>query len=270
MFYKYIMVLCFASISLFASKGKVLFEDKEFKIMTSNTYKNLPKEVDVFGVKIYAVEDAENKKILHAANILAQYLDNNEDGKVDDRKTLKEMLKRKASLVIWKYESDLNEIEAKEYWQDLGNDEINIQWKASSFEPFDASIEEVLHLVSYVGYAYAYPEIFGENHHSKLAKAMDSARGGVFDKTPDSYPKDAWYTYDDETCDYKCQITEYFYWGLTSYLGAQENRTSVSHEWKFYNKEDFMAYDLNFVTILGENDLILPQNLPDGKYRKNK
>ena len=35
------------------------------------------------------------------------------------------------------------------------------------------------------------------------------------------YPTDAWYTYNDESCDYGCQITEYTYWALTSILGVK-------------------------------------------------
>ena len=50
---------------------------------------------------------------------------------------------------------------------------------------------------------------------------MDKARGGQFTEIPNQYPSSAWYTYDDETCDYKCMSTEYIYWALTSILGGQ-------------------------------------------------
>ena len=74
------------------------------------------------------------------------------------------------------------------------------------------------------GYAYQYPEVFGEKVGSSLANAMDIARGGQFIEIPAQYPELAWYTYDDPSCDYGCMNTEYMYWGMTSILGAQENR----------------------------------------------
>ena len=36
---------------------------------------------------------------------------------------------------------------------------------------------------------------------------MDAARGGWFEDTPDQYPDNAWYTYDDKSCGY--MMSEY-------------------------------------------------------------
>ena len=44
-----------------------------------NYFKYFCKTSEVFGIKIYATENVDNDKILHAASILAQYLDNDED-----------------------------------------------------------------------------------------------------------------------------------------------------------------------------------------------
>ena len=69
---------------------------------------------------------------------------------------------------------------------------------------FDATLEEVLHLISDVGYGNAYPATFGERVGSELADAMDIARGGRFRRVPEQYPEEAWYTY-DVSCEYGCQ-----------------------------------------------------------------
>ena len=64
---------------------------------------------------------------------MAQYLDNNEDGKVDDPTVLETLVNAKAFLFIWKSESDMNDImslgtaETKSS-QDLGNDETHPEW----------------------------------------------------------------------------------------------------------------------------------------------
>ena len=53
---------------------------------------------------------------------------------------------------------------------------------------FDATLEEVLHLITFVGFQGAYPDVFGERPGTELAKAMDVARGGQFLEIPDQYP----------------------------------------------------------------------------------
>ena len=46
----------------------------------------------------------------------------------------------------------------------------------------DASLEEILHLITDYGYAPAYPNLYDQDYssNSKLTQAMDAARGNVF------------------------------------------------------------------------------------------
>ena len=98
--------------------------------------------------------------------------------------------------------------------QDLYNNEIHPA--GSSIENgFDATLEEVLHMVTQQGYAYAYPNSFGETKGSTIANYMDTARGGYYATVPTNSDT-SWYHY-NVSCN-KCQITEYFYWSLTSIL----------------------------------------------------
>ena len=105
--------------------------------------------------------------------------------------------------------------------QNLFNEEIHTE--GSSIENgFDATLEEVLHLISDYGYSPTYPKVFGTHTGTDIADAMDIARGGQYLSIPARYPSTAWYHYTDSTCNYSCQITEYIYWGLTTYLGGQK------------------------------------------------
>lgn len=246
--------------------------DPNFTVVShsDNGFSTFNRKVVVFGVDIYAIEAVEDEKLLHAANVMAQYLDNDEDGVVDNPLVLDKMIENKAFLVIWKEEDDLDlEPPSDRIGQDLGNDETIPSFvSGGKTGRFDASLEEVLHIINNAGHSYAYPKVFGQNQTSELAKAMDIARGGKFLSIPNSYPEGAWYSYDDTTCDYEsCQTIEYLYWALTSMLGAQENRLNeIGHEWKLNTRELVESKDSAIFSILTDPTYKIPTVLPDGSY----
>ena len=197
-----------------------------------------PNQIKVYGVKIIGTEITPHKDIKKAAKILKQWLDNNGDDKPDNSLVIDELIKNNAILAMGKTENDLensfdNLIDILEERDvDIDDFERSLIGLISD-EPNIAYLEEILHLVTQVGYAKAYPEVFGEFKGSRISEAMDIARGGFFKVNPKAYPENSWYHYYDKSCDYSCMITEYFYWSLTSLLGAQINRyDEISEEWE--------------------------------------
>ncbi|MFL2990230.1 MAG: hypothetical protein ACJZZG_01970 [Cytophagales bacterium] len=236
-----------------------------------NYFKYFCKTSDVFGIKIYATENVDNDKILHAASILAEYLDNDEDGTADNQRIVDKLIDKKAWILMAEDESESRDAIrfpiGNRFFLELYEDEVSI---INGSPRFDASLEEILHLITQYGYAEVYPNKFGENKNSEIAKAMDEARGGYFKNVPNSYPSSAWYTYDDKTCNYSCQITEYTYWALTSILGAQEfpgRLEEIQNEWKLNTKEKVKNNDSQAYRLLTDSEFKFPTYLPDGKYR---
>lgn len=239
-------------------------------------FKQFAKYVNVFGVKIYAMADVRDTKLLHAANVLAQYLDNDEDGQADNPQVLQEMLDHKAYVIMVQTG---NSPDLKKFFkagpprdwegQDLYDEETHPNGAAQGL--FDASLEELLHIVTHAGYAYAYPDVFGEKEGTEVAKALDAARGGHFLQVPEEYPDNAWFTYYDKTCDYSCQITEYIYWALTSILGAQDfpgRFDYIKNEWRLNTKEKVKNGDPAIYKLLTDPQYKFPTKLPDGTYQK--
>ena len=236
-----------------------------------NYFKYFCKKTDVFGIKVYATENVDNDKILHAASILAEYLDNDEDGIIDNQRIVDKLIEKKAWILMAEDESESRAAIrfpiGNRFFLELYEDEVSI---INGAPRFDASLEEILHLITQYGYAEVYPNKFGENKNSEIAKAMDEARGGYFKNVPNSYPSSAWYTYDDRTCNYSCQITEYTYWALTSILGAQEfpgRLEEIQNEWKLNTKEKVKNNDSQAYRLLTDSEFKFPTYLPDGKYR---
>ena len=238
--------------------------------------KYFEKYVDVFGIPIYATHSIDDTIVLHAANVLAQYLDNDADG-IPDNPLVVEKLKETNSAIPmflneWEDENnklwdDFSDTEL-DCWTALYEDETNPWFIKRDLGRFDAALEEILHTITQCGYANAYPEIFGEHKDSLIAKYMDNARGGYFEWVPGKYPQDAWYRYNDNSCYYNCMITEYFYWSLTSILGAQENRgQTILGEWMLNTAEKVMEIDPDIYNLLTDPQYKLPTILPDGNYQ---
>lgn len=247
--------------------------DPNFKIVKNHDSElsSFNRKVVVFDIDIYAAPKVEDNKLLHAANLMAQYLDNNEDNIVDNKLVVDKMIENKAFLFLWKSESDIpSSPPTGRLGQDLGNDETIPGFvSGGKTGRFDASLEEVWHIITHAGYSKAYPNVFGENAGTSLTNAMDVARGGNFTTIPSSYPVSSWYTYDDTTCTYDCQATEYFYWAMSSILGAQANRLSeISQEWKLNTKAKVQATDAAVYGLLTDAKYKFPTVLPDGTYKR--
>ena len=155
-----------------------------------NYFKYFCKKTDVFGIKVYATENVDNDKILHAASILAEYLDNDEDGIIDNQRIVDKLIEKKAWILMAEDESESRAAIrfpiGNRFFLELYEDEVSI---INGSPRFDASLEEILHLITQYGYAEVYPNKFGENKNSEIAKAMDEARGGYFKNVPNSYPE---------------------------------------------------------------------------------
>ena len=201
--------------------------------------------------------------------------DNDEDGIVDNKLVHEMLISRNATLLMFN-----NESEAEAAWmsgeynfpnnsQLLFDDETIPSFNSNTpNRRFDASLEEVLHLITHEGYSYVYSDL-KEVKGSSIAKAMDEARGGYFQTPPSQYPSNAWYSYDDVTCTYDCMIVEYFYWALSSLLGVQNypgRFDEIGHEWKANTPSLLQSMDPAVYSILTDSIYQLPTVLPDGSY----
>lgn len=244
------------------------------------------KRATVLGLSVYGTEAASDESVTHVATILAEYLDNggvqNEDGTADDEDVLAQLRDADAIMVVAADQDDFEALE-EGHIDAFGGcsfadvHETGIHPDGTPYEadgPFDESLEEVLHLVTQFGYSEVYADTLGEAAGSAIAEAMDSARGGHYEEIPSSYPAEAWFTYDDASCDYACQITEYTYWVVTTAMGIQTNRAGqIDTEWKvddFGDDDDLVeAADLQEVDQaawdLLENST-LPRTAPDGSW----
>ncbi len=220
------------------------------------------KHIDVLGLHVFAKSNVSNSKVLHCANVLAQWIDNNEDGIPDDALVHQHLVNRYASMLVWAnpnqaegdYDSIPNSTWDNNGFQELFADEMNLGYPSNG--QFDWTLEENLHLVTHEGYAQVYPSIWGETN-SQMTNTMDAVIAG------------GWYHYNDPTCDYACKATEYMYWSLTSLLGAQNYSwriPKIADEWELPTPKLMMLHDSAMVNLLQDPQWSLATILPDGSY----
>ena len=192
-------------------------------------FSGFTKYVDVLGCFFIVAESTiPDAKVLHAAAVAAELLDNNEDGIVDDPLIELQLQNKQAFTPIFAYEgSSAEDLLFNNYQGDgasavLYNNEIDPAQTGHWGD--DATVEEVIHTINHVGHTNIYPNAFSLQPYSSLmSNAMDVARGGQFLSIPNPYPSTAWYHYDDWTCDYECMMIEYMYWAIVSYMGILDD-----------------------------------------------
>jgi len=267
--------IVFIPISLF-SQNDVCFELEE------NPYPNHPafgifsKYVNVLGcIHIYAESNISDEKVLHVASVAAELLDNNEDGTVDDLLIEASLIELNTIMPVFQSENG-NSIDT--FFDNLGDDGCTgavlfrneIDPNQPGYWGSDATVEEVLHTINSCGHVEVYPSLYAlEPNSSYLTAAMDIARGGQFITMPNSYPDEAWYHYDDWTCEYDCMAMEYLYWCIVTYMGILSDAQTcagISNEWEPCTPELFESTDTLMFNLVNDTENMLPQLAPDGNY----
>ena len=230
---------------------------------------SLPKYTTVFGVPVFSVGSTTEAQFQHAASVLAELLDNDGDGCVDNPTVLTKLTEKtdvdkllvQASIVMpgkggsWEKEDALTQSlfnagywagrQGYGYYNALLNDEYllpSCSGPTATSSCADASLEKIWHVITTQGYAKAFPWIFDASRLSELASASDAARSE--EGTP-------WYTNNDATCNYECKTNKYFYWGIAAWVGALVGRgDAIKNEWKFETKAKLEAGDLKMTAII--------------------
>lgn len=228
--------------------------------------------LDCFSV--YAESSISDEKVLHAAAVAAELLDNDENGFVDDDALKAELQLRDALIPIFSQENSsaenmfFNQYDGEGAAAVLYNNEMNpIQ---TGYWGSDATVEEVIHVINAVGHTSVYPNAFSiEPGSSLMTAAMDVARGGQFITIPNPYPIDAWYHYDDQTCDYGCMAIEYIYWSIVSWMGILNDPSTcngIANEWELCSPSLFQNTDVLMHGLITDPQYKLPQLSPNGSY----
>jgi len=262
--------------------------------------------INVFGVTIAAMPNTPVPEIIHSAKIYAQLLDNNEDFIPDDPKIYNyhqnDSEGRNSLIVLVDTKALDNEWIAfkpgQRFWvpaQALRPGHSGVGHSRDG--EMDIAVEELFHKYG-KSLQHVYPTDFGLPDHeagatwsSTLSDAMDRARGINRKVKPINgkwiYPKNAWYTYDDTSCEWGCQIDEYLWhiWGtnigyyesLTRPPDRQKNEgkpggwcDNISGEWKLCSKEKLKEVDFTSYNLLNNKGYQLPTRIPYGEYGGNK
>jgi len=236
------------------------------------------KYVDVLGCfSIYAESTISDAKVLHAAAVAAELLDNNEDGIVDDPLIETQLTTENALMPIFSSEGSSAE---NTFFNNYNGNGVSAVLYQNEVDPTqtgywgdDATVEEIMHTINHVGHTNVYPAAFSMQANSSLmSSAMDVARGGQFMSIPNPYPASAWYHYDDWTCDYECMMIEYMYWALVSNMGILDDAQTaqgIANEWEPYNATLLQSMDVLMYALITDPQYKLPQLAPDGNYCPN-
>jgi hypothetical protein len=205
----------------------------------------------VFGIPVIGTEEVTEETMLHVRGVLAGYLDNDQDGIADNPKVVSALFNGRGMAAAAVFDTfDEHEL----FDQRDGYDQARpfelitmMQEETNNPDYFDASLEEVLHMVTQLGYAPAYPEKMGENSGTLLNDATEEAI------------EKGYFYYDDPSCDPRCLNTEFIYWVITSNMGLQESRCrDIEQEWKLCSPEKLRDSGLSVLNLIDDPELTIP------------
>lgn len=210
-------------------------------------------------ILICVTDEVPNFKLKHAANVAAQWLDNDQNGSIDDPILLSALQKNKPILLMSEDGFNFSEWSAIErglagrMGQDLAAQET------APLQERDASQEEIHHLILTAGWIDAFRETFSVDprDQSELYLAWRKAEDLNL------------YNYDDPTCDDNCKVVEFFYLATAAYLGST---TDVSHDELRVKTRQALTQKLpEVVRIIEAKQRNYPRNMwPDGNYKSKK
>lgn len=278
MFYfknKFLLKLIITVPILISAQNEVCFQIEENPFPNHPAFGVFSKYVNVLDcINIYAESNISDEKVLHVASVAAELLDNNEDGIIDDPLIESSLVELNTVMPIFQSENG-NAIDTFfDNFDDACTGAVLFKNEIDPNQPGhwgdDATVEEVLHTINACGHVEVYPSLYAlEPNSSNLSDAMDMARGGQFINLPDPYPEEAWYHYDDSTCDYGCMAMEYLYWGIVTnmdILSDSQTCFGIANEWEPCTPELFESTDTLMFNLITDAVNMLPQLAPDGNY----
>ncbi len=264
------------------------------------------KYINVYGVTIAAMPKTPVPEIIHAAKIYAQLIDNDENFHPDDIKIYQyhqEDHKGRNSLIVL-VDNKLMDNKwigfkpGQKFWvpaQALRPGHSGVGHSRDG--EMDIAVEELFHKYG-KSLQSVYPQDFGlpdeeagDTWASTLTDAMDTARGINRTVKPVNnrwiYPESAWYTYDDTSCGWGCQVDEYLWHVWATNIGYYEMLTrppdvpkddsktkgwceNLRFEWKLCTRKDLKETDLSAFNLINSVRYQIPNRIPFGEYGGNQ
>ena len=270
-----VLISCAAGINGCNSQNEVCFVIEENPFIEDPALSEFTQYIHVLEcLHVVAESGISDSKLLHVAAVAAELLDQDENGFVDDPMLEAALFQGQALMPVLNFEGSDAEENLFEFYEGDGISAVLYNEEIDPSDPgywgADATVEEVLHTINHVGHVVIYPEAFSlQPNSSLLSAAMDVARGGQFFDMPDVYPEEAWYHYDDETCDYECMAIEYLYWAIVTEMGILNDATTaegIADEWELPSPELLEATDLRVHALINDPAYMIPLVAPDGNY----
>ncbi|MCY9854283.1 hypothetical protein [Vibrio mediterranei] len=207
-------------------------------------------------VTICATSSVPQDKLKHAANVTAQWLDNDQNGQIDEPNIIEPLRSNHATLLMSKSGFSDDAFEKLEpYFDHMLGQDLSADETAPTFGR-DASQEEIHHLIVNAGWQPYLPAVFSDKKtkQSVLYKQWQLAE------------QKGLYSYDDPTCDDACKTVEFFYLATAAYLGSSADLQSDEMRVKSHKELRHLLPDL--VSLMESRDYHYPTHLwPDGRYR---